>query len=238
MIHHQVVQGSEAWFRVRMGKPTASAFDKLITPGGKPAKNDTSRDYMDFLLAEMILGCPLETFTTAAMQRGKDWEPKARAEYEMLRGVDVELCGFCTDDAETVGASPDSFVGEDGSLEIKCPEPKAHVRYLKDPPSMIKEHRVQVQGQLYVTGRKWTDMVSCFAGMPLVIIRVLPDLEYHEKLALALESFTAEFAELVERAKREKWIVPVVHVPNTDGFLAESDVEAHIAHLEERGEWK
>jgi YqaJ-like viral recombinase domain len=208
MIHHRVIQGSEDWLRLRMGKPTASEFEKIITPKKWEAtKGETRRAYIMHLLAELILDTPLSGVTTAAMQHGHDWEPKARAAYEMMRGVDVDLCGFCTDDAGIVGASPDGFVGEDGSVEIKCPEkPEIHCGYMLAPDTLKEAYFVQTQGQLYVTGRKWTDLVSYFGGMPMVCERVKPVVEFREKLDAAVKLFVSDLALYIDLAKTRGWI--------------------------------
>jgi hypothetical protein len=196
VIHHAVVQGSEEWLRLRLGIPTASEFSRIITPKKWDLAAGRAQ-YRVELLTEMILGGPLDGVTTPAMLHGKDWEPKARAAYEMQEGVDVEDCGFCTDDARTYGASPDAFVGDDGSLEIKCPEkPEIHVGYLLNPDSFSESHWVQVQGQLFVTGRKWTDLISYFMGIPMVRVRITPHEEFQAKLAAHLRTFLTELDSL------------------------------------------
>lgn len=202
MIHHAVVQGSEEWLRLRLGRPTASEFHRLITPAEwKPAAG--RRSYQVELLTELILDGPLDSAVTPGMLHGTDWEEKARRAYEMLAGVDVEHCGFCTTDDGLVGASPDAFVGDDGSLEIKCPEkPEIHVGYLLSPTTLEKAHWVQVQGQLYVTGRQWTDLVSYFMGIPMARVRITPHPEFQAKLKVALDGFLREFTDLIELAKR------------------------------------
>ena len=43
----QVEQGSNEWIAARLGLPTASNFDKIITPGGK--LSTSSRKYGCFL---------------------------------------------------------------------------------------------------------------------------------------------------------------------------------------------
>ena len=196
MKHFQCVQGGEEWKRLRLGRPTASEFSRILTPAKlELAAGRTS--YQIELLTEMIIGGPLDTPTTPAMLHGTDWEEKARAAYEMQEGLDTTPCGFCTTDDERVGASPDAFVGEDGSLEVKSPfKPEVHVGYLLNPDSFKKAHFAQVQGQLYVTGRKWTDLISYFMGIPMVKIRIEPDPKFQAALASALEVFLKELDEL------------------------------------------
>lgn len=235
MIHHAVVQGSEEWLRLRLGRPTASEFDRIITPKKwEPTSGAARRGYAVKLLTELILDGPLDGPTTPSMVHGKDWEIKARRAYEMLEGVDVEDCGFCTTDDGLVGASPDAFVGDDGSLEIKCPErPEIHVGYLLNPDGFKEEHWVQTQGQLYVTGRKWTDLISYFMGIPMARVRITPHPEFQAKLDAALQQFLRELTDLIELAKQRGVVFPnrggdAPALPNKQ-WLTEEDVETVIA---------
>ncbi len=239
-IHIPCIQGSDIWLRHRMGKPTASEFERIVQPKKwEPTKSETRRGYLVYLLTELVLDTPLSGVTTAAMQHGHDWEAKARAAYEMLTGVDTEPCGFCTNDAGTIGASPDFFVGEDGSGEIKSPfKPEIHMGYLLDDQSLVNEYFVQTQGQLYITGRKWTDIISYFGGMPMVVARVTPHAEFQSKLAAALGPFVSDLAIMVEFAKDKGWITerPAGSKNDLSVFgISEADTEAFIASLKAKG---
>ncbi len=216
-------QGSEAWLRARLGKPTASNFDKLIT-GSKwvPTKGETRRGYAILLLTELILDMPLSGVTVAAMEHGNAYEDVARAEYEMNTGQDVTECGFVTDDAMTYGASPDSFVGEEGMLQVKCPfKPENHVAYLMDPDSLRFQYFTQCQGELFVTGRKWNDLVSYFRALPMVKVRIEPHPEFQEKLGVAVRSFCAEFSDLAQRAFDLGYLK---ELPNMTGWVQDGDI--------------
>lgn len=199
MQHIECEQGTMDWLQARIGIPTASGFEKIITPTGKASTQ--AEAYSEKLLAEYILGYPVETFTgNAHTERGKELEPHAVRFYEVQRDVDTKPVGFCTDDARTIGASPDRLVGDDGLLEIKCPAPQTHVHYLLTG-EIDKGYWPQVQGQLLVTGRKWVDWLSYHPEMPPVIIRVERDEAYLATMATLLKEFT----EKLEK-KREKLI--------------------------------
>ena len=94
----------------------------------KPAKAAT--DYLNELIAEWMLGEPLDGASTGMMERGRDMEEEAIEWYAFVRDVDPQRVGLCLRDDGLVGASPDALVGEQGMLEIKCPGPKKHVSYL------------------------------------------------------------------------------------------------------------
>lgn len=224
MKHFRCTQGSEEWARLRIGKPTASAFDKLITAvKWEPTKGETRRAYQIMLLTELILDMPLAGVTTASLAHGHTAEEKARAAYEMLSGKEVEACGFVTNDEQTYGASPDALVGEDGSLEIKCPfKPEIHIAYYMNHEALVQEYFVQTQGQLFVTGRKWTDLISYVGTLPMVQVRILPHPVFQEKLGVALRNFCAEFSDLVLRAVE---LGILKDTPQTTDWIQASDVD-------------
>lgn len=203
MIRYDVKQGSDQWHELRIGIPTASEYDRIITSKKwESTSGETRRKYLLVLTAELIYRIPRDKVVTPAMIHGHDWEPKARAAYEMQYGVDAEEIGFCTNDEGTTGASPDSFIGSDGSLEIKCPlYPHNHLGYVMSPQTLEDEYWVQVQGQLYITGRKWTDLFSYFQGMPNVVRRITPHHEFQTKLDAALKLFINDQRLYVDAAK-------------------------------------
>ena len=182
MIIHDCKQGTVEWHRLRLGIPTASRFDKIFTPGGKPTTGAARRRYMNELLAERALGRPAESFTSGAMEHGHEMEPEAVAAYEFQNQVATEVVGFVTTDDGRIGASPDRFVGSDGALEVKCPEVAAiHLEYLRAAigteaaKGIAQEYKPQVQGQLWITGRQWSDTTSYFQGLPQATIRISRD---------------------------------------------------------------
>ena len=140
MIVHDCIQGTTEWLSVRAGIPTASMFDQIITP--KTGKLSTSSEgYMLRLLAERILKRPIEQQAFSGwMDRGSAMESDAVAFYEFQRSLDTVKVGFITNDAGTIGASPDRLVGDDGLLEIKCPSEAVHMGYLLHG-SLGEKHR-------------------------------------------------------------------------------------------------
>ena len=74
-------QGSEAWFRARMGIPTASEFATVMAKGRDGGASKTRAKYMRQLAGEIITGEPMESYSNGHMERGKEWEPDARDAY-------------------------------------------------------------------------------------------------------------------------------------------------------------
>lgn len=192
MILHNVTQGSGEWLQVRLGIPTASEFDKILTTTGKLSAQ--WEDYAAKLLAEKLLNRPCEEFSSQWTERGHDLEPQAVSFYEFQNECETVAIGFITDDARTMGASPDRLVGDDGLLEIKCPAPQTHMKYLMRQ-SVDKKYYPQIQGQLLVTGRAWVDIMSYHPELPPAIIRVERDADYLAAMQEAITDFTKKMAD-------------------------------------------
>lgn len=77
---HDVKQGTPEWLNIRAGIPTASSFDRIVTPGGKPSKS--AEPYMLTLLAERIMGHPVREHISFWMERGSQMEADAVGFYE------------------------------------------------------------------------------------------------------------------------------------------------------------
>jgi len=195
MIVHNVEQNSDAWVKCRLGIPTASAFDRILTPTGKASTQ--AEAYSNELLAEYLTSQPRGYEEGAGFQgnahteRGHQLEAEARAFAELERGYKVETVGFVTTDEGLIGCSPDGLVGDEGLLEIKCPAPWTHVEYLLGAKVPTKYYP-QVQGQMYVAERQWCDFISYHPLLPPVLLRVERDEEYIAKLTTALTDFNAK----------------------------------------------
>ena len=88
MIELSHKQGSEDWHKARLGIPTASCFDRLVTPKkGEPSAQRIN--YMAELIAEKKLNRPDYDFINEFMERGKELEPQALEGYQKVKGVQV-----------------------------------------------------------------------------------------------------------------------------------------------------
>jgi len=193
------VQGSPEWFEARVGLPTSSNFDKIITTQGKPSKS--KEKYLYKLAGERIIEKSEDTYKNDVMLRGQELESEARQLYELMTGKTVEQVGLCVTEGKAIyGASPDGLVGEDTLLEIKCPIISTQVDYLvrgKLPTAYFQ----QIQGQLLVTERQYVDFFSYYPAMKPLLIRVVRDEVFLKALKFELEKFTVELDELVERIR-------------------------------------
>lgn len=208
MITHRCRQGTSEWLAIRAGIPTASAFDRIVTPKGAASKS--AEKYMFQLLAERIMGEPtIQAKKLWWADRGKELEKEARSFYEFTRDVETEQVGFITDDAGKAGASPDSLVGDDGLVEFKSPSEAEHVMYLLKAGSAYEEYKVQVQGQLMICeDRKWVDVCSYHPLMPPALIRIERDEEFQKILRPAVYRFSAFLEDMAKDLEQRGWMKP------------------------------
>ena len=197
-VEHELIQGSDPWFDVRAGRPTASRFKDICT--AKTGALSTSHiGYMCELVEESIFPTHAtgDEFISEAMAHGILFEPEARKFYDKLTGYHTQEVGFCTMDTGICGASPDGLItapqGYSHGLEIKCPQPKTHIRYVYDN-KLPDAHKQQVHGCMVVTGLDRWDFLSYHPDMAHLLVTVERD-EYTEKLETALEEFTLKYAE-------------------------------------------
>ncbi len=160
-----IEQGSVEWHNQRLGKVTASRIADVMAKT-KTGYGASRKNYMMQLLCERLTGKRAETYVNDAMQRGTELEPMARGMYEGLNGVLVVETSFI--DHPTIpmsGASPDGLVGDDGLVEIKCPNTATHVEFLRSG-EIDNGYKLQMLWQLECTGRAWCDFVSYDDRMP------------------------------------------------------------------------
>ena len=199
---HFVDQGTAAWLALRMGIPTASEFDKIITPKGAYSKSQTSRKYAMKLAAEKLLNRSLDTMEGIdAMDRGTMLEPQAAAAFEFIEGVETEKVGFCTSDDGSYGASPDRLIkGQPKGLEIKCPYPNTHIGYLID--GFGTDYHVQRQGQMFVCDFDSVFMYAWHPEMPPALEECGRDEPFIKLLKDGLEQFNDMLAEILLKARK------------------------------------
>lgn len=199
-------QGTEQWHIDRAGAATCSNFsmvrNRLNSGAGKGDFSTAARNYAFRLAFERVVDEPLDdTFRNKYMDRGNALEDEAAHYYEMERAVIVQHEGFIK--RGDFGYSPDGLVGDDGLIEIKCflaPDVLMPI-FLRGDTSTVMD---QVQGGMWITGRKWCDFVLYIPslkkrGRELSIWRIERDDEY----IAALKRDLREFNGLVEKYKEE-----------------------------------
>lgn len=191
----ELIQGSEDWYAARLGKVTASRLADVIAKT-KSGWGASRKNYMAELIAERLTGVPAEQYTNAAMRRGTDTEPQARAAYEFYRDVTVRQVGFVLHPTIGLsGASPDGYVDEDGLLELKCPNTATHIDTLL-AKAVPDKYIVQMQWQMACADRQWCDFASFDPRMPedlrLFVRRVSRDDKRIQELEADVIAFLVE----------------------------------------------
>jgi hypothetical protein len=189
----ECIQGSQAWIDARLGIPTSSCFDQIVTP--KTLKPSASQlGYIAQLLAESALGISLDAGVSDFMERGTELETRARAFYEFDRGVTIRQVGFIRHDTLATGCSPDGLADGRG-VEIKCPGAKQHILNLLT--SLADRHQSQVQGSMWITGLAEWDLESYHPELPPLIVTVKRD-------AAFMAAFDNEIPAFLERLNFER----------------------------------
>lgn len=189
-------QGSAEWFEARAGIPTASEFSTVLAKGKEGGASIMRAKYLRQLAGEILTGEPApEGYSNGHMERGKLMEDDARQLYSLITDEEPQRVGFIKNGR--AGASPDSLLGAIGGLEIKTAIPAVQIDRLQRG-TLPPEHRAQVQGCLWITGRQWWDFVSFWPRLPPLIIRVERDEEYIAQLAKAVDAFNEELDAIVQ----------------------------------------
>jgi hypothetical protein len=195
MIEHTVEQGSLAWLQLRIGRPTASEFEKIITPA-KLQFSKSATKYACRLIAERLLNQSADSLDHLEhIARGKELEPVAARAYEFETGFETRKVGFVTTDDGLIGASPDRIIttGSDlrGGLEIKCPSGPIHVEHLY--AGFGDDYKIQVQGQMLVGELDFVDRYSFIQQGPSLRVRTYRD----EAVIKALQDGLRQFLDLM-----------------------------------------
>lgn len=189
--HAELVQGSDEWLAARCGLLTASEMKLIITPTLKIAANDKERAHLYELLAQRTTRYVEPSYISNDMLRGMEDEGEACALYAKNFAA-VQKIGFITNDSFgfTIGYSPDALVGTEGLLECKSRRQKFQIETIISG-TMPDDYMIQVQTGLLVSGRKWLDFVSYSGGLPMIVIRIYPDLKIQDAIVAAATAFEA-----------------------------------------------
>lgn len=198
-IIHDVEQGSDEWHAARNGIITASEVGLILTPTLKVANNDKTRTHVYELAAQRITKYTEPTYIGDAMLRGHADEITSRNLYSD-NYAPVEEMGFITRDigGAVIGYSPDGAgVMDPFGIECKSRLQKYQVETVTSN-EVPKEHILQVQAGLLVTGWEYIEYISYCAGMPMWVIRSEPIAEYQEAIKAAAIDFEKKVQDKVD----------------------------------------
>ena len=192
-----VVQGSEEWFKSRLGKATASRIADILAKT-KSGYSTSRENYCVELALERITGTRQEFYQNDAMKWGTETEPLSRAAYEAHTGAIVDEVGMI--DHPTIamaGASPDGCIDADGLIEIKCPNSATHMKTLlsKKPDS---KYITQMTWQMACTGRKYCEFVSFDPRFPTHLQLFVTRVDRDDKAVSDMEAEVIKFLDEVD----------------------------------------
>lgn len=190
-----IEQGSPEWHAQRCGKVTASKIADMMAKT-KTGWGASRANYRAQLVAERLTGIVADGYTNAAMEWGKEKEAEAADAYAFYSNHQVSLCEFVTHpEISMSGASPDRYVGDEGLVEIKCPNTATHIDTLLGG-SVPGKYVLQMQWQMACTGRQWCDFASYDPRMPedmrLFVRRLERDDEQIAEITKEVRAFLAE----------------------------------------------
>ena len=182
-------------------KPSAGAITKALNGEPTTEPGAAAIKYAWLVAFETISREPLDdTFITYAMRRGRDLEPRARQVYETRTGALVEEVSLILTDDERFGYSSDGLIDDDGMVEIKCPMACDKLGQVwASPETAHLEYIDQINGGLWITGRKWCDLVVyCPWLEPVGKDLFLKRIYRNEDAIEALEADLIDFSRLVD----------------------------------------
>lgn len=190
-------QRTEAWFRARAGRITASNINKVFTPV-RGLRSKAADDYIYELAASCINPHEVTFEGNIHTDRGEALEPEACELFVERTGLDARPVGFVTmSNCSVLGCSPDRLIYSNGvpvgGLEVKSPLGKKHAKWF-DKGILPNEHKNQVHSSMVVTELPYWYFMSFCQGFEPFILKVERNF-YTEKLAEAMISFAEEYAQ-------------------------------------------
>lgn len=208
-------QGTPTWLEARSGVITASCFADAISvlsrkSGNKnPGDPTAAADKYAFDVAFEIVsgkpyGAPIKAWT---LEHGHEMEGFARMGYEARTGNLASESGVILTDDRKFGYSSDGLVGDDGLIEIKCPVDSVKIMDMLTTHD-ISEYEHQIQGGLWITGRKWCDFIQYVpalepVGKDLFYRRIQRDDNFIDEMVEKLVAFERRVAANVEVLRQQ-----------------------------------
>lgn len=191
-------QGTPKWHALRLGIPTASCFDRIVTASGNASSQIP--DYINECVAEWVVGEPYGDWGgNHHTERGHEMEPRARSAYEMITNTPVRQVAFVYRDEERmVGCSPDGLIYEGSRLvtgaEIKSPVETIFMAY--DIGQVCpKKYIPQVQGCMWICGVPTWEFIAYHENWEPFIVTVYADPKFQRALDKHVPLFIEQMLE-------------------------------------------
>lgn len=219
----EVFENSEEtdWLKERLGNITGSQFGKFVVQtrdktGYKLSTGKVAKDLIYKIAWERLLkegnisnGLGRLSINSQSMQHGNDYEGMAIAKYQEVTGKEVVYEQKYIAKTEWIGGTPDGFIGEEGLIEVKCPfNGGNHLQTLLTGEIYNNDYVYQMQGYLWITGRKWCDFVTydpdLIDELQLSITRVERNEAIIEGIAQVVELVIEKIKEIIKKIESKK----------------------------------
>lgn len=204
----------------RAGKITGSEFGKLVVKtkdrkgytlsSGKAARDIIYRTAWERLLdvGHISNGLHRINISSKATEHGHEYEAEAIELYTKITGNEVNSTQVFIELDDYIGGTPDGYVGDEGLIEVKCPYNGGnHIQSILTGEIYNEDYVYQIQGYLWLTGRKWCDFVTYDPDLPkrlqLNVIRVPRDEAIINGIQEVLEEVRKKVIEIEERFKTQ-----------------------------------
>lgn len=173
--------------------PTSDTIKRALRGESTVEASDIAKRYAADLAIEIVggqqWGIPAKAWV---LERGHIMEAEARRIYEARTGAFVTEAGICVDDAG-YGYSTDGLIESDGLMEVKAPIDSVKVMEMWRTGD-VSEYMHQMQGGMWITGRKWCDFIMYVpnlapVGKDLYVKRIRRDDEFIDNMVARLAAF-------------------------------------------------
>lgn len=194
-------QGDKRWQNLRLASVGSTAINKIA-----PLK-DAYKNLVYTFAGEYLSGTKAEDTKFKYADRGHKYEPAAREEYKIIKGVDVELITMVKGDNPHQHTSTDGIIDTDGILEVKVRTPAEWIKLAEGKLTPIADRR-QYWWDLHIChDRKWVDYVNYCpelhqAGKNYILIeRITKDEIKIKELSAVADIFIKEMLKLASKYK-------------------------------------
>lgn len=194
--------------------PKSDIITRALAGEETERPSDTALRYAADLSIERVSGKPFGIPPKAAiLDRGHELERRARMTYEDKNAAFVTESGICVLNDAPFGYSSDGLVGDDGLIEVKCPIDGTKILTMWQIGD-VSEYMHQMQGGMWITGRKWCDFIMYVpdlapVGKDLFVKRIFRDDNFIDDMVRRLARFQTIVGEYV-RVLRPAEPVPAI----------------------------
>lgn len=201
-------QGSEAWFKLKLGVISASRVSEAV------AKKDsaTRNSYMCELVAQVCTGVQ-EEINSKHMDWGNQHEDAARSCYEFMTGLQMTQLPFVFKDGLwREGCSPDGIVTNDRGAEIKCPWASENYIKFLTADAIKPEYKWQANYTMRIMDADAWDFVQYDPRMkskPMHIVTFGRDAEMQKKMDDLIPEFILDMDKMLAQIGvkfGEQWV--------------------------------